>query len=275
MQLSIRLSIPKSSLYAILRTMVDRGWLQIDANGSVYQLGLHSLVVRSVYLDGDPALARASSVLDEVAAATRETIHLGRPDGAEVIYTAKRESIHPLRMYSAVGRRLPAFATSLGRALLAKMPAEARREMTSKTTAHKDAVLEIIDRAAYQGYANESEESCMGVRCSASRSPSTTPPSRRSASPCRSAASVTAARTSSSSRPCSACRRASPACTAPIRTADLPQALRKSPLWCASHPCDDGSPDQASVSVTVGRTDRLLSVRTALAVRRPWHALVP
>jgi hypothetical protein len=33
--------------------------------------------------------------------------------------------------------------------------------MTSKTTAHKDAVLEIIDRAAYQGYANESEESCI------------------------------------------------------------------------------------------------------------------
>jgi DNA-binding IclR family transcriptional regulator len=114
MQLSIRLSIPKSSLYAMLRTMVDRGWLQIDANGSVYQLGLHSLVVRSVYLDGDPGLARASSVLDEVAAATRETIHLGRPDGAEVIYTATRASIHPLRMYSAVGRRLPAFATSWG-----------------------------------------------------------------------------------------------------------------------------------------------------------------
>jgi DNA-binding IclR family transcriptional regulator len=174
MQLSIRLSIPKSSLYAMLRTMVDRGWLQIDANGSVYQLGLHSLVVRSVYLDGDPALARASSVLDEVAAATRETIHLGRPDGAEVIYTAKRESIHPLT--HVLRGRAPSAGVRdvLGRALLAKMPAEARREMTSKTTAHKDAVLEIIDRAAYQGYANESEESCMGVRCSASRSPSTT-----------------------------------------------------------------------------------------------------
>ena len=53
------------------------------------------------------------------------------------------------------------------------MPVEVRREMvpeaietiTPKTTTQKDAVFEIIDRAAYQGYATESEESCMGVRC--------------------------------------------------------------------------------------------------------------
>ena len=173
LQLSTRLSIPKSSLHALLRTMVDRGWLQTDPTGSVYQLGIHSLVVSSAYLDGDPVLARATSVLDEVAAATEETVHLGRLDGTDVIYTAKRESIHPLRMHSAVGRRLPAYATSLGRALLAEMPVEARADMvpehitaiTPNTTTDKDAVLEIIDRAAYLGYATESEESCMGVRC--------------------------------------------------------------------------------------------------------------
>ena len=111
LQLSTRLSIPKSSLHALLRTMTDRGWLQTDPTGSVYQLGIHSLVVSSAYLDGDPVLARAASVLDEVAAATGETVHLGRLDGHDVIYTAKRESIHPLRMHSAVGRRLPAYAT--------------------------------------------------------------------------------------------------------------------------------------------------------------------
>jgi DNA-binding IclR family transcriptional regulator len=173
LQLSTRLSIPKSSLHALLRTMTDRGWLQTDPTGSVYQLGIHSLVVSSAYLDGDPVLARAQSVLDEVAAATEETVHLGRLDGDDVIYTAKRESMHPLRMHSAVGRRLPAFATSLGRALLAELPADQRRDMvpehinaiTANTTTDKEAVLEIIDRAELVGYATESEESCMGVRC--------------------------------------------------------------------------------------------------------------
>ncbi|BDZ42009.1 IclR family transcriptional regulator [Paraoerskovia sediminicola] len=173
LQLSARLSIPKSSLHALLRTMTARGWLQTDPTGSVYQLGIHSLTVSSAYLDGDPVLARATSILDEVAGTTGETVHLGRLDGADVIYTAKRESVHPLRMHSAVGRRLPAYATALGRALLAEMPDDARQGLvpesiaaiTSHTTTEKGAVLEIIERAAYQGFATESEESCLGVRC--------------------------------------------------------------------------------------------------------------
>ena len=137
LQLSTRLSIPKSSLHALLRTMIDRGWLQTDPTGSVYQLGIHSLVVSSAYLDGDPVLSRAASVMDEVAAATEETVHLGRLDGADVIYTAKRESMHPLRMHSAVGRRLPAYATSLGRALLAEHARRAARASWCPSTSRR------------------------------------------------------------------------------------------------------------------------------------------
>jgi DNA-binding IclR family transcriptional regulator len=81
--------------------------------------------------------------------------------------------VHPLRMHSAVGRRLPAYSTSLGRAILAEQPEAVRSELvpdtiaplTSHTTTDKDAVLAIIDNAALLGYAMESEESCMGVRC--------------------------------------------------------------------------------------------------------------
>jgi DNA-binding IclR family transcriptional regulator len=76
-------------------------------------------------------------------------------------------------MHSAVGRRLPAYSTSLGRAVLALLPVEERAAMipeqinaiTVNTTTDKDAVLAIIAEAEVQGYARESEESCLGVRC--------------------------------------------------------------------------------------------------------------
>ncbi|MCL8024481.1 IclR family transcriptional regulator [Nocardioides bruguierae] len=173
LQLSSRMGIPKSSLHALVRTMVVKGWLETDPTGTVYKLGMHCLVASSAYLDGDAILARAAPILDEVAAATQETVHLGRLDGDHVIYTGKRESVHPLRMHSAVGRRLPAYSTALGRAILAEMPVEQRaalvptdiKAMTPHTTVTKDEVLEIIDTAAVQGYATESEESCLGVRC--------------------------------------------------------------------------------------------------------------
>jgi DNA-binding IclR family transcriptional regulator len=173
LQLSTRLKIPKSSLHALLRTMTDRGWLQTDQTGSVYQLGIHCLVVSSAYLSGDPVLARAAAVMDEVAAATEETVNLGRLSGDQVIYTAKRESIHPLRMHSPVGRRLPAYSTALGRAILAERPAEVRAALvpdsiapiTTHTVTDRDQVLTIIDEAERLGYAAESDESCIGVRC--------------------------------------------------------------------------------------------------------------
>nr|WP_228553027.1 MULTISPECIES: IclR family transcriptional regulator C-terminal domain-containing protein [Mumia] len=100
-------------------------------------------------------------------------MNLGRLAGADVIYTAKRESVHPLRMHSPVGRRLPAYSTALGRAILAEHPADVREALvpdaidpiTTHTVTERDAVLAIIDKAADLGYAAESDESCIGVRC--------------------------------------------------------------------------------------------------------------
>lgn len=173
LQLSTRLGIPKSSLHALLRTMAERGWLQTDPTGSVYQLGIHSLVVSSAYLAGDSVLTRMSPLMDEIAAATRETVNLGRLEGVNVIYTAKRESPQPLRMASAVGRQLPAHSTALGRAVLAELPAAERADripdeiapMTARTTTDKEVLLAIIEEGARAGYSVESDESCIGVRC--------------------------------------------------------------------------------------------------------------
>ena len=113
--------------------------------------------------------------MDEIAAATEETVHLGRLDGADVIYTAKRESVHPLRMHSAVGRRLPAYSTALGRAILAEQPADVRATLVPEhdrarsppqTITDRDAVLgDHRRRGPALGYSVESEESCLGVRC--------------------------------------------------------------------------------------------------------------
>ncbi len=181
--MSTRLGIPKSSLHALLRTMTERGWLQTDQTGSIYQLGIHSLIASSAYLAGDPAIARSTAVVDEVASATEETVNLGRLTGNEVIYTGKRESIHPLRMHSPVGRRLPAYSTALGRAILAERPADVRAALvpetitaiTTHTVTDRDAVLKIIDEAERLGYASESDESCVGVRCFAVTLPFTRP----------------------------------------------------------------------------------------------------
>lgn len=173
LQLSTRLGIPKSSLHSILRTMTGRGWLETDPTGTVYRLGIRSLITSSAYLDADLSMSRCRPILDELAELTGETVHLGRLDGPFVVYTAKRESPHPLRMYSAVGRRLPACSTALGRALLAELPPAERDglipdsplAMTERTTTDRNRILDLVEQVSQDGYAVESDESCLGLRC--------------------------------------------------------------------------------------------------------------
>jgi IclR family KDG regulon transcriptional repressor len=54
-----------------------------------------------------------------------ETVQVAVLDGTDVVYVAKVDSTHPVRMVSAVGRRLPAHCTGLGKMLLSELSAEA------------------------------------------------------------------------------------------------------------------------------------------------------
>jgi DNA-binding IclR family transcriptional regulator len=167
------LGIPKSSLHGILRTMVGRGWVRTDPTGTRFRLGLRALTVGASYLDGDDAVGLATAALDQLSGELGETVHLGRLDGPQIIYLAKRESVHPLRLYSAVGRRLPAHATALGKALLAALPPEAVDARLDRPLARLTPAT-ITDRAELHaalaevrrlGYAVDREENSEGIVC--------------------------------------------------------------------------------------------------------------
>tara|TARA_B110000259_G_scaffold182761_1_gene226892 strand:+ start:430 stop:1128 length:699 start_codon:yes stop_codon:yes gene_type:complete len=169
--LSQALGIPKSSLHAILNTMARRGWLQTDSDGLRFQLGVRALLVGSSYVDSDDVVSRTSATLDGLADEIGETIHLGRLDGADIVYLAKRESRHQLRLFSAVGRRLPAHATALGKCVLAwqddplaTLPA-VLPQLTKHTIIDREELLRDLEAIKARGYAIDDEENTPGIRC--------------------------------------------------------------------------------------------------------------
>lgn len=171
--LSARLGIPKSSLHSILRTLEHRGWVDADASRSTYSLGMNALLIGSSYVDQDTTVIRTSEALDRLASVTGETVHLARLELPDVVYLAKRESIHPLRMFSAIGRRLPAHSTALGKAMLAELSDEAVRRLlpeklpaaTEHTITSRDELIEHLAEVREQGYAVDAEEAGLGMRC--------------------------------------------------------------------------------------------------------------
>ncbi|MCA1187028.1 MULTISPECIES: IclR family transcriptional regulator [unclassified Saccharopolyspora] len=171
-ELAERTQVPRSSLYALLQTLVARGWVRTDVTGSLYGIGVRALLVGTSYIDGDLRVAEIGPHLDELVADLGETVHFARLDGADVVYLLTRESKHHLRPFSRVGRRLPASATALGKALLAeRADADVAALLPDPLPRFTGSTLDRAglhaDLAATRdrGYAVELEESNVGVHC--------------------------------------------------------------------------------------------------------------
>jgi DNA-binding IclR family transcriptional regulator len=172
-ELSEALGVPRSSLHALLRTLSKYGWVRADTTGTLYGIGIRALLAGTSYLDSDPYLPLVAPYLGELHEQLDETFHFGRLDGTDVVYLATKESSKYLRPYSRVGRRLPAYSTSLGKVLLAArdgaerdahIPAELAplTPHTLTDRARLDADLAVTRE---RGYAVDNEENSLGLRC--------------------------------------------------------------------------------------------------------------
>jgi DNA-binding IclR family transcriptional regulator len=97
----------------------------------------------------------------------------GRLDGDQVVYLAKRDTAHQVRIISDIGSRLPAHATALGKALLAArdddtvvaLLRQPLPPLTARTKTDLDALLDDLAQARSHGYAVDDGEAAEGLRC--------------------------------------------------------------------------------------------------------------
>lgn len=172
-EMSRILGLPKSSLYKLLSTMERRGWIESDdVTHTRYRIGLRALLAGSRYVDADAIVQLTEPLLNSLSEQFSEATHLGRLEGSDVVYLAKRESTHPLRMYSAVGRRLPAHATAMGKAMLAQrtwdevdaLLPDPLAALTVHTITSRPALRDELERVRERGYAVDDQESADMLR---------------------------------------------------------------------------------------------------------------
>ena len=127
-EMSRQLGIPSSTLYPILHTLRGQKYLNYNENRQIYSLGVRLFEVGS-RVQGTEFFREAISIMTNVVEACGETCHLGVLDLGDIFYLAKVDSPQPVRMYSIAGKRLPAYATALGKALLRGYSMEALRQL--------------------------------------------------------------------------------------------------------------------------------------------------
>lgn len=171
--LHTRTGFPRSSLHGLLRTLRDAGWIEADDGGTRFRLGVRALICGTAYLDRDPAMPYATEALERIRERTEFTAHYARLSGPEVVYLETRESRHSMHLVSRVGRTLPAYATSLGKALLAELTEDELAALlpaglpalTPNTITEREALRTQLAEVRERGYAFEREEGTLGVAC--------------------------------------------------------------------------------------------------------------
>ncbi|HEX9334372.1 MAG TPA: IclR family transcriptional regulator, partial [Pseudonocardiaceae bacterium] len=171
--LHVRTGFPRSSLHGLLRTLRDAGWIETDTGGTRFRLGVRALICGTAYLDRDPAMPHATEALERVREKTGFTAHYARLSGAQVVYLETRESRHSMHLVSRVGRTLPAYATSLGKALLAELTEseltgllpQSLAPLTENTITSRDKLRDELAVVRERGYSFEHEEGTTGVAC--------------------------------------------------------------------------------------------------------------
>ncbi len=120
-ELSRRLGLPRASVFRILQTLEQMGFVERVGEGAHYKLGMAVLRLGFEYLASMELTELGRPVIDDLSDATGLSAHLVVRDGREVVFVAKSTGRSFIFNSIQVGARLPAHATVLGRVLLADL----------------------------------------------------------------------------------------------------------------------------------------------------------
>jgi IclR family transcriptional regulator, acetate operon repressor len=165
--------LPVATIHRLLATMVSRGYVRQDSGSHKYTLGSHLIRLGDAAARDFGQFARP--YLAELMEASGETANLAMLEDGQVAYVAQVASRHHrVRMFTEVGRRVHPHTSGVGKVVLAFRPrAEVEALLartglpprTPRTITDPARFLAELDKVASQGYAIDSGEEEVGVRC--------------------------------------------------------------------------------------------------------------
>lgn len=172
--ISRAVGLHKSTVYGLLNTLAQRGYVDQDPASGKYRLGIKLFEMGCRVTDRMDLQTQAVPVLEDLVSKFQETVHLVVRDGRDVVYVAKRECARSVRIASSVGRRLPCYCTGVGKAMLSELSEEELdalykgrelRAFTRNTITDLDRLKQELRAIRERGYSFDMEEFDVGVRC--------------------------------------------------------------------------------------------------------------
>jgi IclR family transcriptional regulator, pca regulon regulatory protein len=171
-QLSKRTGLPRASVRRCLHTLSKLGFAGSD-DGRTFYLLSRVLPLGHSYLSSLPLSTVAQPVLERLSHILHESSSIAILDGIEIVYVARANVTRIVAIDLGVGTRLPAFCTSIGRVLLANLPAEEMEALlpriefspyTDRTLTSVEQLRRALLSVRRDGYAIVDEELEVGLR---------------------------------------------------------------------------------------------------------------
>lgn len=174
-EISKAISVPKSTLYPILQTMTDQNYIHLGKDSFLYKLGISTFCIGSSYSQDEYMLEFVKPIMKNVVAEIKELCQMGILEGNNVLYVLKEEPEVGLdiRIISRVGKRIPAYCTALGKALLSNYDIEEIKNLypeglipyTENSITDFDILNHQLSVIRNEHIANEHEEITKGLYC--------------------------------------------------------------------------------------------------------------
>jgi IclR family pca regulon transcriptional regulator len=166
-----RTDISRATARRILLTLEALGFVRSD--GRQFSLSPRVLSLGWAYLSSLNLWDIAQPFIADLSGEIQETCSACTLDLPDIVFVARVPSKRILMMSLGVGSRLPAYATAMGRVLLAGLPddevaahlaATGLEALTYRTTTDPERLLAIIGAVREQGFALVDEELELGLR---------------------------------------------------------------------------------------------------------------
>jgi IclR family transcriptional regulator, acetate operon repressor len=172
--LATRTGLHVSTVHRLLSTLLRRGYVRQNPETSRYYAGAKLATLAEGRSRFGEMRLRARPILRAITESTRETANLVILDDAAAVYIETVPSPQVVRLFTAIGNRVPLHATGAGKCILAALPIAKRdaiidrlelRPYTPHTIVDAAALRRALDEARERGFTLDDEEYDDGVRC--------------------------------------------------------------------------------------------------------------
>lgn len=173
-QIARATGLNRGTVFRLLAVLTRLGWIHKDAADGTYTLGYKVFALGHRQGQLETNTRHAQPFIRRLAWDIGETVHLAALEGRQVIYCDKVEPPEGHPVPTAIGMRLDAHATGVGKAVLAWQETDEVRQLfrqppmhvyTPRTIATIEGLLRELSTIRERGYATDEGEMIPGLNC--------------------------------------------------------------------------------------------------------------